>query len=95
MNIEAISLSLLGEAFEELSESVCENWEGNEEPSPVLISKAMLQLLEVLEQNDAETSPQSRLSPEEIDELGPRHPFRTAPQKWQLISGIGGNFGPE
>lgn len=70
MNIEAISLSLLGEAFEELSEAVCDNWEGNEEPSPVLISRAMLQLLEVLEQNEAETSPQNRLNPEEIDELG-------------------------
>jgi hypothetical protein len=70
MNIEAISLSLLGDAFEELSEVVCENWEGNEEPSPVLISKAMLQLLEVLEQNEAETSPQNRLNSEEIDELG-------------------------
>lgn len=70
MNIEAISLSLLGEAFEELSEAVCENWEGNEEPSPVLISKAMLQLLEVLEQNESETSPQNRLNHEEVDELG-------------------------
>ncbi|NNJ90434.1 MAG: hypothetical protein HKP55_02055 [Gammaproteobacteria bacterium] len=70
MNIEAISLSLLGDAFEELSEAVCENWEGNDEPSPVLISKAMLQLLEVLEQNEAESSPQNRLNSEEIDELG-------------------------
>jgi len=70
MNIEAISLSLLGEAFEELSEAVCENWEGNEEPSPVLISKALLQLLEVLEQNEREASPQNRLNHEEIDELG-------------------------
>lgn len=70
MNIEAISLSLLAEAFEELSEPVCENWEGNEEPSPVLISKAMLQLLEVLEQNETETSAKNRLNSEEIDELG-------------------------
>ncbi len=70
MNIEAISLSLLGEAFKELSDAVCEHWEGHEEPSPLLISKAMLQLLEVLDQNETETSPRNRLNPEEIDELG-------------------------
>ena len=70
MNIEAISLSMLGEAFEELSETVCDRWEGNEEPSPVLITQAMLQLLDVLEQNDSETSPQNRLNSEEVDELG-------------------------
>ena len=70
MNIESISLSMLGEAFEELSETVCEHWEGNQEPSPVLVTKAMLQLLEVLEQNENEDRPGSRLKADEIDELG-------------------------
>jgi hypothetical protein len=69
MNIEVISLSMLAEAFEELSETVCDRWEGNEEPSPVLVTRAMLELLEVLNQNENEDRPGSRLKAEEIDEL--------------------------
>lgn len=70
MNIESISLLPIAEAFRELSSLVIEDWEGSEEPSPELVSKAMVQLLEVLEENTGESRHPNQLSQDEMDELG-------------------------
>lgn len=72
MEMRPVDLSILTEQFEELASEVCENWESNEEPSPMLLTKAMLQLLEILGRNASNqfTPPEETLKPDEIDELG-------------------------
>jgi hypothetical protein len=66
----AVDLTLLSEAFRELSDQVCEIWEGDEEPSPPLVQKAMLQLLDILERQDIEPVTDKSLAADDIDELG-------------------------
>ena len=72
MKFDAISLLPISEALSELSQPVCEVWEGNEEPSPDLVLKALLQLFSLLENNSIDPSPQNseRLNPDEVNELG-------------------------
>lgn len=72
MDISRIDLIELREAFEALADVICENWEGTEEPSPDLVSKALLQLFDVLNRNDRDKydQPDDPLKPGEINELG-------------------------
>ena len=72
MDISPFDLSELREVFEVLADVICENWEGSEEPSPLLIKKAVLQLFDVLNQNDTDKYQPTgaTLRQEEIDELG-------------------------
>ncbi len=72
MTISSIELNDIREAFTVLSDIICENWEGAEEPTPSMISKAVLQLFEVLSRSES-TSLQpddQQIKPEEIQELG-------------------------
>ncbi len=72
MTMNPIDLTLLSQAFKELSDQVCEIWEGEEEPSPELVQKAMLQLFDILNRNDHELANASvdNLKSDDIDELG-------------------------
>ena len=72
MKFDTISLLPISEALHELSQPVCEVWEGNDEPSPDLVLKALIQLFSLLENNSQDPSPQNneRLSNDEINELG-------------------------
>jgi hypothetical protein len=72
MKFDAISLMPLSEALRELSQPVCDVWEGNEEPSPDLVLKALLQLFSLLEKNSIDPSAHNtdRLNPDEVNELG-------------------------
>jgi len=73
MTIKAVDLSLLSEAFKDLSDQVCDIWEGDDEPSPPLVQKAMLQLFDILNRNDSEkfsANVDTPLQNEEVDELG-------------------------
>jgi hypothetical protein len=72
MNIEPINLKQISEAFEALSDVICDTWDGSDEPSPILVSKAMLQLFEVLDENDSSNpvAADKPLKSDEIDELG-------------------------
>lgn len=73
MEISSIDLNELREAFGTLADIICENWDGSDEPSPILVSKAVQQLFEVLSQNDADdryATASDPLKSEEIDELG-------------------------
>ncbi len=72
MNISPFDLNELKEVFETLAEVICDNWEGSDEPSPILIKQAVLQLFDVLNKNDSNKyqNPDAPLRREEIDELG-------------------------
>ena len=72
MKFDATSLMPISEALNELSQPVCDVWEGNEEPSPELVLKALLQLFKLLENHSLDHSVQNsdRLKPDEINELG-------------------------
>ena len=72
MEISTIDLNELREAFKTLADTICDNWEGSDEPSPMLVSKAVQQLFDVLCQNDADrySADGESLNSEDIDELG-------------------------
>ena len=72
MEISSIDLNDIREAFDALAEIICDNWDGNDEPSPTLITKAVDQLFDVLDRHeDNAVSPASeRLQADELDELG-------------------------
>jgi len=72
MDMAQIDLSLLKEAFETLADVICDNWDSDEEPSPILLKKAVIQLLDILNQNNKGEyiKPEDSLIPDEIDELG-------------------------
>mgnify|MGYP001015166487 CR=1 FL=1 len=70
--ISSIDLNMLNQAFSELSDQVCEVWEGSDEPSPMLVRKAMVQLFDILNRSEAGNykDPPESLKGEEINELG-------------------------
>lgn len=72
MSITVVDLNQISEAFETLADVICERWDGNDEPSPDLIKKALLQLFDILNENDLGKYSQSNqsLKATEINELG-------------------------
>lgn len=72
MEISTIVLCDIREAFDVLAEIICENWDGTDEPSPSLITKAVDQLFDVLDRYEKNaTAPDTQsFIPDELDELG-------------------------
>jgi len=72
MNMTPIDMMRLSEAFQNLAEIICDNWDGADEPSPVIVTRAVIQLLDVLNKHDADKygSADTSLNADEIDELG-------------------------
>ncbi|MGD2119792.1 MAG: hypothetical protein PVG66_15645 [Chromatiales bacterium] len=72
MEITPADLGTLAQLFRELADDICDHWEGNDEPSPLLLRKAVLQLFMVLDRNNPVEYNAARetLLPEEVNELG-------------------------